>query len=648
MEETAQLDTKWIIKDSCLVLSVGETNSPLVPSAKEIYEAEFGGVHEIQGYEVKPPSISVHGLSISKYPMILNIIIDVDEEKSLISKQPFEYRVIGRNGGVKVEITDPLLRQADHIIVNNTWYPFLKESMEEIRRILEAGEIKTGGTLTLRQYFYLIKNPSEIINIELPNPKKLERGNLKTIPSASEGIIPGFRGKLYSYQKIGYIWLKMIDDEGLGCILADEMGLGKTIQVICLIAKDIAESKSPSLIIAPATLLENWRREFMKFTPHIKLLVHRGSDRTAYHSKMTEADVIVSSYETVIRDLPLFKMISWNIIALDEAQAIKNPDALRTKGVKTIPRRVSIAVTGTPIENRLTDLWSIMDFVLPGLLGTKYDFEKRFDDELRSASLLEPQISPLILRRTIKQVASDLPERIDIPQPINLPPEQISAYENVRIETINEYGKGATLPALVRLRMFCTHPDLLTEKHDDPAKISPKYCRLMEILDEMVENGEHALIFTSFSKMIDIFLSDLPQRFRNIYVDWIDGRVPVIQRQQKVDKFNNCQKPAVLILNPKAAGTGLNLTSANHVIHYNLEWNPATEDQASARAYRRGQERPVTIHRLFYISTVEEIISERLERKRELADSAIIGTTGQETDYKDIIQALEITPLVEE
>ena len=342
--------------------------------------------------------------------------------------------------------------------------------------------------------------------------------------------------------------------------------------------------------------------------------------------------------------MPLFENVKWNIVIIDEAQAIKNPDAKRTRCVKDVPRRVAIAVTGTPVENRLTDLWSIMDFVLPQFLGTRTEFERNISDTQKGAIEIEPIVSPVLLRRKVSDVAKDLPERIDIPQPLPMDGLSIGQYEKIRLETISEYGNAGALVALNNLRMYCTHPYLFAKEEESPDVKSLKYRRVLEILEEIFANSEKALIFTSFTGMTDIFLEDLPQRFVGVHVDWIDGRVGIPDRQSKIDTFSRYRGPAVIILNPRAAGTGLNITAANHVIHYNPEWNPAIEDQASARAYRRGQERPVTVHKMFYANTVEEIIFERLKRKRDLAGAAVVGTTGSEEDLKDILKALQTTP----
>ena len=431
----------------------------------------------------------------------------------------------------------------------------------------------------------------------------------------------------------------------IGCILADEMGLGKTIQIIALITQRLRDMpKSNFLIVCPATLLENWRQEIDRFTSGIKVVIHWGGGRTGFAGLLKEADIVLTSYETAVQDKYLLKMIDWDLIVLDEAQAVKNPDAQRTAAIKTIKNQVVIAVTGTPIQNNLLDLWSIMDIVLPGYLGTKDMFKSLFPpDSVEAAQELEYFVSPLILRRKVSTVATDLPARIDIPQLLSMDQLSASQYEQIRKKG-SELGQHEMLALLTELRMYCTHPFLLSKEKDDPSEVSEKYRRLIEILDEIIQNKGKAIIFTTYTGMIDILLRDLHERF-GILVDKIDGRVAVGKRQPIVDNFNNYTRPAVLLLNPVAAGTGLNIAGANHVIHYNPEWNPAVEDQATARAYRRGQIRPVTVHRLIYLNTIEEIMDEVLQRKRGLTDKAIVGVDGSEIDQNDLLRAIQISPV---
>ncbi|MBS0173267.1 MAG: DEAD/DEAH box helicase [Nitrospira sp.] len=454
----------------------------------------------------------------------------------------------------------------------------------------------------------------------------------------------GLQGDLYPYQKDGVHFLKLVADQGLGCILGDEMGLGKTIQVITLMLAEKCAGRGPSLVVSPATLLENWRRELALFAPSLSVRIHAGSERAGIASRLAGFDVVVTSYDTALRDEPMLSSITWNLLALDEAQNIRNPDAQRTVAVKGLTRRISLAITGTPVENRLMDLWSLSDFALPGLLGDRDGFEQLFADTNADAAGLAPIVAPILLRRRVRDVASDLPERIDVAQPLSMSSTMAEDYERTRLAAISEYGKSGSLVALQRLRMFCTHPALTGAGRDDPADGMPKYQRLLELLEEIFQRGEKCLIFTSYTGMTDIFLADLPKRFPGCFFGFIDGRLPVPERQRTVDDFSAAATGGALFLNPKAAGVGLNITAANHVIHYNPEWNPALEDQASARAHRRKQQRPVTIHQMFFVDSVEELIVERLSKKRGLAEHAATGHEGDAT-VSEVMQALKISPL---
>lgn len=625
---------RWIT-DCSSVLLEGLDGHITVPSASDIYRAEFKSVFTVAGGETSLPSADLPDISFSKIPLQLTVHVRIGAFP--------ECMVNASHAGQMIPVADVPERKADHILAGSAWYPFAKGSLEEVQKLLASAGITASGRISLSQYLKLVKTGSDLVHVTVESDASGEsfaEGDVSGQISES----PALKCTLYPYQERGVNWLRMIAGEGLGCILGDEMGLGKTLQVIALAVSEIQSGRSGCLIIAPATLLENWRREFAKFAPGTRTLIHRGAERTAFRADLMSTQIVITSYDTVIRDVPLFKAIDWNMIVLDEAQAIKNPETRRSVAVKNLPRRCGVAVTGTPVENRLMDLWSIMDFALPDYLGSRSSFERRFADTPDDAAWLEPLVTPVILRRRVADVAKDLPPRIDVPQVVELGPAAAAQYDQLRNDIFTEYGASATLVSLTKLRMYCTHPNLVLDPVRDPASVSQKYQRLLEILEEIFACNEKVLIFSSYSEMIDLLLRDMGNRFSGVYGDWIDGRVSVTDRQPRVDRFSSVNGPGLLVLNPKAAGTGLNVTAANHVIHYNLEWNPAAEDQASARAYRRGQDKPVTVHRLYYADTVEEVINERVERKRELVRSAIVGTSGETEDYDDIMRALSLSP----
>lgn len=622
----------WDIQGDILFIRCGD--EIIIPAASEIFKFIFSEEKSIQGMKTEnDPTQLEQKLIFSRYPVVPIIEINLlnDQKINLLIKIEIDNKAY--------PFDDFFQRNADHIIINDTWYPLVPGSYSDLKDILGKLGISNMGEITLKQYL-LLRHIQDYKVYDLTPERMNAKGMAKSFDQIHKNTI--FTGKLYPYQDEGYCWLSYINQQDVGCILADEMGLGKTIQVIALLA-DHAGSGKPNLVVAPATLLENWRREINKFAPGISTLIHQGPKRTGSAGELKFYDVIITSYETVTRDRYMLKMIIWNTIILDEAQAIKNPEAKRTKAVKMIPRRSAIAMSGTPVQNNLIDLWSISDFVLPGLLGTLKSFEKEYVMDIDSAERVEPMVSPIMLRRRVIDVAKDLPKKIEIPQVLVMDKKASEEYDEIRQQTVEEYGDQAAFVVLGKMRMFCAHPTLLSEIEEDPVDNSVKYCRLLEILEEIFLNNEKALIFTSWTKMIDILTSDLATRF-NIYTNSIDGRVEISERQTIVDTFNNIDEPGVLILNPAAGGVGLNITGANHVIHYNLEWNPAVVDQATARAYRRGQKRPVTVHYLFYKDTVEEIINERLVFKREIGETAVIGVKGKDEDYEYILKALKCTP----
>lgn len=625
----------WCIEGSKLFLRL-PSGELIVPTASEVVGAEFKGRLEIRGERIDNiPSTSLPTYTFAKYPPDLDLEVTPPGNDL---QRPARCRLLLGVGPKRFPVPLEVLA-VDQFLSGTDWYPIDPEIAGDIAQLLETTGIAVLGQLSLKQYLLLRQSGhGRVIFVEVPIEDE-------TVPDQVPYVTPptDLKAALYPYQQTGFIWLCRIVDEGLGCILGDEMGLGKTIQVIALLLREREGGRLPSLVIAPATLLENWRREFAHFAPTLSVYVHRGQDRTGFPSELRKWHIVVTSYETAVRDVSVLAMVQWNSIVLDEAQAIKNPDAQRTVTLKTLARRTAIAVSGTPFENHLRDLWSLMDFVIPNYLGNLHEFDVRYGDGIDDATALEPLISPLILRRYIRDVAQDLPQRIDVPQPIELSDSGADDYEALRRAIIETHGRSAPLVALTKLRMFCAHPFLLTGD-GDPVDYSAKYARLLELLDEIFANGEKVLIFTSFVKMADILVADLGHRY-NAPFNAIDGRTPVKDRQPIVDQFCGLTTPAGLILNPRAAGTGLNISAANHVIHYNLEWNPAVEDQATGRAHRRGQTLPVTVHRLFYVGTVEEVINDRVQRKRDIGGRAVVGTPGDVNDLADILRAVELSPV---
>lgn len=556
------------------------------------------------------------------------------------SEDHINFELIARRRGTGISIL-PSSDLPDHCVNNNTWF-YISNITQELRNCIGKWTTAETSAITVGQYINLLKEFQTAQLIEYVDDAAEFLQNKKM----SETEVPsGIKAKLYPYQEDGFRWMDFMMKEKCGCILGDEMGLGKTLQIITLITKHISPDNH-FLIVAPVTLLENWRREFSKFAPDVKVLVHHGSARTGFYKNFLPYDVVVISYGTAVSDQAILNMLKWNLVVLDEAQNIKNPGASRTKAVKKLNRELGIAVTGTPFENHMTDLWSLMDFVAPGILGSLSEFSGQYSDDNESALKIEPILSSIMVRRRVADVAKDLPDRVDIPEVLCMDAQESLMYESERLHIVDQLGdKAATLATLQKLRMFCTHPRLTQEEvtHCDPEKYSIKYRRMCEILSEIIAKKEKAILFTSYTGMFNILLSDIPSRL-HIPVYAINGATPVEDRQPTVDTFSAVDGAALLVLNPRAAGTGLNITAANYVIHYNLEWNPALEDQASARAYRRGQTKTVFVYRLFYANTVEQVVNDRIELKRNLSDTAVIGVSGKQENRDDIMNALLLSP----
>ncbi len=475
----------------------------------------------------------------------------------------------------------------------------------------------------------------------------------------------GFAGRLRPYQERGLGWLAFLGDLGLGACLADDMGLGKTAQLLALLVDERArgggiptsptpttKSKAkrrgatsalgPTLVLCPMSLVGNWQREAAHFAPKLSVYVHHGSDRLdgkAFTRHAGTADLVLSTYGLAARDEQLLATVPWRRMVLDEAQQIKNSAARTTQSVRAIPADRRIAMTGTPIENRLSELWSIMQVLNPGMLGSEKVFRERFavpierDGDDEAAARLRRITGPFVLRRlkTDRSIIADLPDKLEMREFCNLTREQATLYQAVvddMLARIDEARgierRGLVLATMMKLKQVCNHPAHFLGDGSSVAGRSGKVSRLVEVLEEAVAEGDRSLVFTQFTQMGEMLERHLRQRL-GCEVLWLHGGVPKKKRDAMVEQFQGERGAPVFLLSLKAGGTGLNLTAATHVVHFDRWWNPAVEDQATDRAFRIGQRRNVQVRKFVCGGTLEERIDAMIEAKRALADR-IVGS----------------------
>jgi superfamily II DNA or RNA helicase len=465
---------------------------------------------------------------------------------------------------------------------------------------------------------------------------------LRSPETREEKVPPGLKAELRPYQQTGYSWLRFVVRLGLGACLADDMGLGKTVQVISLLL-DLKRDKkqNASLLVVPASLIANWKSELAKFAPSLSFGVAHPSEINAQARELGLADVdaydlMVTTYGMLVRT-DWMKKYHWRIVILDEAQAIKNSGTKQTRAVKELAADSRIAMTGTPIENRLSDLWSLFDFLNPGLLGTAKGFSsfvKRLQDAtVPSFEPLRNLVRPYILRRlkTDKRVIADLPDKTEVKAYCSLSKHQAALYQKA-VEDLTEQlnatdgiqRKGIVLAQLMRLKQICNHPAQVTGSNDYAANLSGKFHRLGEIIEEIASRQEKVLVFSQFREIAEPLAEFLTTLFgRSGLV--LHGGTSVKKRKELVEQFQREDGPPFFVLSLKAGGTGLNLTAASHVIHFDRWWNPAIENQATDRAFRIGQKKNVLVHKFICRGTVEERIDEMIARKSQVAGEAIGG-----------------------
>ena len=534
-----------------------------------------------------------------------------------------------------------------------------KLSVEEYEELTKNAQ----GLIKYKEHYVLIDREENARLIEkVKNPKITDKNKMEILHAAlssqmddydfdydeafanilkdltkTEDVPPpeSLKGVLRPYQERGFKWLHTNIKKGFGCCMADDMGLGKTIQVISFILnqKESGDLKNPALVVCPTTLLGNWVKEIKNFAPSLKTSVYHGIERELD----TKADVVITTYAILRIDIEKIKKQKWSMLIIDEAQNIKNPDTSQTQAVKQIKSDVKIAMTGTPVENKLTELWSIFDFINRGYLGSIRDFQKSYAipiekfKQTNRAEKLRLAISPFILRRlkTDKSIISDLPEKVVLNEYCYLTKTQAALYQSVLDNLMSDIAKlsginrrGMIFKLITALKQICNHPYQYLKTGDLSKDISGKADKLVSITNQILENNEKTLIFTQYKEMGSI-LSTILKDELDINPLFFHGSLNRTQREDLIKDFQENDDSNVMILSLKAGGTGLNLTAATNVIHYDLWWNPAVEDQATDRTYRIGQDKNVMVHRFITLGTFEEKIDEMITNKKDLANVAV-------------------------
>jgi SNF2 family DNA or RNA helicase len=457
-------------------------------------------------------------------------------------------------------------------------------------------------------------------------------------------LTQGLHAQLRPYQQRGFSWMYRNSRIGFGSIIADDMGLGKTLQVISILLKLKEEmalnEKHKALVVVPTGLLTNWKAEIEKFAPSLTAHIFHGTYRDL---KQFDADIMLTTYGVLRSDFEVLKKRKWLTMIIDEAQNIKNYDTAQSKAVKSIPATIRIAMSGTPVENRLTEFWSIMDYTNKGYLGTVKTFKDNFANPIqlfndeKVVTKFRKITAPFMLRRmkTDKTIISDLPDKIEQNQYTLLTKQQAALYEKTMLaamEEIEGYNdsdhqtlfkrQGLVLQMILALKQICNHPTQFLKNGVYDASLSGKTELLFELLESITESGEKVLIFTQFTEMGELLERFITERFGERPL-FYHGGCSIKQREEMIRHFQNNRADKIFLLSLKAAGTGLNLTAASHVIHYDLWWNPAVENQATDRAYRIGQQKNVMVHRMICKNTFEERIDAMIQKKKHLAEMTV-------------------------
>lgn len=552
----------------------------------------------------------------------------------------FDWRVALDDTLISLEEFNKLIKNAAGLFRFKEKYIYVsEEEMAKLHKILNSDK-------KLNSYELLqtaLAEEYQGAHVELTDEV---RDMIRELTSNDDIPLPtGLNASLRPYQHRGFSWMYRNSRIGFGSIIADDMGLGKTLQVISIILKfkeeNVINQKYRALVVVPTGLLTNWKAEIEKFAPSVSTHIFHGGTRDI---KLFNADVMLTTYGVLRSDFELLKKQKWQIMVIDEAQNIKNYDTAQSKAIKSIPSNIRIAMSGTPVENRLTEFWSIMEFTNKGYLGNiktfKDDFAEPiqvFNDE-KAVNRFRKITSPFMMRRmkSDKSIISDLPDKVEQNQFALLTKAQAALYEKTmqvamaEIEGVDEdvdgqslfKRQGLVLQMILALKQICNHPTNFLKNGNFDASLSGKMELLFELLDSIVEAGEKVLIFTQFREMGDLLQRFIAERFGELPM-FYHGGCSVTEREKMVERFQHNRADKIFLLSLKAAGTGLNLTAASHVIHYDLWWNPAVENQATDRAYRIGQKKNVMVHRFITKNTFEEKINDMIQKKKYLADMTV-------------------------
>lgn len=601
-------------------LSKGEAEDFIRRGARELADA---------GYSVSGVDLAATVAAVAEIDGDAADVSRDDEEKSVRLK----IKVAGEEVSAE-EIRFLLEQNSTLVFFRDRWIEVDRGILREALRALEKSEKTKSNPLSFalgigavgRMEVEEVLADGGILGL-LNRLRQSHDGAANVTRGGAAVEIPGFEGTLRDYQSRGVDWISFLTDNGFGALLADDMGLGKTIQTIAWILRALAAKATgaaqPVLVVAPLTLLSNWRHEFAKFAPSLRVYVHQGDMRhvgSGFKKAAAEADVVVTSYALIVRDHREFAEVEWDGIVLDEAQAIKNPDTHAARAIRALGVRRRLALTGTPIENGVADIWSLEEFLNPGLLGDRKSFADRFVKPLATdpcsaqGKKLRRALEPFVLRRLKSDpaVAGGLGEKREIREYCALAPAERAEYERALADyRAGERRQGDIFALLTRLKLAC-------DGFDGEAVAGGKVDRLVELVETIFENGESVLIFSQYAKVGEALKKMLERCFTQP-IAFLHGGLTVAQREEQIALFDGTAGPAAFVLSLRAGGFGLNLTKATHVIHFDRWWNPAVEGQATDRAHRIGQEKTVFVHVFVTEGTVEDRVEEILDRKESLA-----------------------------